>query len=56
MASNTVHPKVAASALAAAVTTIIVAVLSRAGVDLTPAEQGAVITLLAFAAGYVKGA
>lgn len=54
--AQSVHPKVTAATLAAAVTTIIVAVLSRVGVDLTPAEQGAVTTLLAFAAGYVKAA
>jgi hypothetical protein len=52
--ANSVHKKVAASTVAAAVTTIIVAVLSRVGVDLTAVEQGAVTTLLAFLAGYVK--
>lgn len=51
-----VHPKVTAATLAAAVTTVICAVLSRVGIDLTPAEQGAVTTLLAFAAGYLKAA
>lgn len=49
-----VNPKVGAAAVAAAVTTLLVAVLSRVGVELSDAEQGAVTTLLVFAAGYLK--
>lgn len=50
----TVHKKVQAATLAAAVTTVIVAILSRVGVELTDVEQGALTMLLVFAAGYVK--
>lgn len=46
----------ASATLAAAITTVIAAVLSRVGVDLTIVEQGAITTLLAFIAGYLKAA
>lgn len=49
-----VHPKVGAAAVAAAVTTLLVAVLHRVGVELSDAEQGALTTLFVAAAGYVK--
>lgn len=48
------HKKVQAATLAAAVTTIIVAVLHRLHVELTPVEQGSITTLLVAAAGWLK--
>ena len=46
--------KVTAATLGAAVTTLIVGVLHRLGVDLTAVEQGALTTLVVFGAGYVR--
>lgn len=50
------HPKVQAATVAAAVTTIVVGVLHRFHVELTPAEQGAITTILVAAAGWFKAA
>jgi hypothetical protein len=49
-----VSPKVIASTLAAAVVTIIVAVVSATGHSVSPEVLGAVTTILVFAAGYLK--
>jgi hypothetical protein len=49
-----VHPKVTAATVAAAVSILLTGLLSRLGVDLSDAEQGAVATVLVFAAGYAK--
>ena len=52
---NTLHisPKVTAAALAAALVTIIVWGASIAGVEIPTVVQGAIITILVAAAGYV---
>lgn len=50
------HPKVAAAALAGAVTTVLVFVAKELGVDVSQEAAAAVTTLLAFAAGYLKPA
>lgn len=52
-AKTTPTNKVTAATAAAAITTILVLILSRLGVELTALEQGAVTTLLTFAAGYL---
>lgn len=46
-------PKVAAATLGGAVTTLIVWVLGRLGVEVTPEVAAALATVVAFAAGYV---
>jgi uncharacterized membrane protein YhhN len=49
-----VSPKVVAATIAAAVVTILVWVATSAGLDVPVAVQGAVTTILVFAAGYLK--
>jgi hypothetical protein len=51
---STISPKVTASALAAAVVSILVWIASTAGVDLPVAVQGALMVIVVFAAGYLK--
>ena len=51
---NNVSSKVWAATIAAAVSTIIVAGLRGMGVDVSVEVQGAVTTILVFAAGYLK--
>lgn len=51
-----VNPKVTAAVLAAAVTTIISWLLKFAGIELPNEVQGAVTTILVFAAGYLTNA
>lgn len=52
---NGISPKTTAAALAAALTTLVVYGLREyAGVDLGAAEQGALTTLIVFAAAYLK--
>ena len=52
---NGISPKTTAAVLAAALTTLVVAGLREfAGVDVGAAEQGAITTLLVFAAAYLK--
>ena len=48
-----ISPKVTAAALAAAIVTIIVWGASLAGVEIPTVVQGAIITILVAAAGYV---
>ncbi len=48
-----ISPKVTAAALAAALVTIIVWGASLAGVEIPTVVQGAIITILVAAAGYV---
>ena len=48
-----ISPKVTAAALAAALVTIIVWAASLAGVEIPTVVQGAIITILVAAAGYV---
>ena len=48
-----ISPKVTAAALAAALTTIICWIASLAGVEIPTVVQGAIITILVAAAGYV---
>lgn len=48
-----ISPKVTAAALAAAIVTIIVWGASLAGVEIPTVVQGAIITVLVAAAGYV---
>jgi len=50
---SSISNKVAASTLAAAIVTILVWCASLAGVDVPEVVQGAVITILVFAAGYM---
>lgn len=45
--------KVTAATAAAAITTLAVFILAKAGVELTATEAGAITTLLTFAAGYL---
>lgn len=49
-------PKVAAAGVAGAVTTLIVFIASRLGLDVPPDAAAALTTLIAFAAGYLKSA
>lgn len=50
-----VNPKVTSAAIAAAIVTILVWALNQfAGVDLPEVVQIAVVTLITFAAGYIK--
>ena len=51
-----VNPKVTAAVLAAAVTTIIAWLLKTAGLELPNEVQGAITTILVFAAGYLTSA
>jgi hypothetical protein len=51
-----VNPKVTAGVLAAAVTTLIVWILSLLGVDMPVVVQGAITTLLSGVAGYMTPA
>jgi hypothetical protein len=51
---SNVSPKVTASALAAAIVSILVWVASTAGIDLPIAVQGALMVIVVFAAGYLK--
>ena len=48
-----ISPKVTAAALAAAIVTIIVWGASLAGIEIPTVVQGAIITILVAAAGYV---
>ena len=48
-----ISPKVTAAALAAAIVTVIVWGASLAGVEIPTVVQGAIITILVAAAGYV---
>lgn len=50
---RSVSPKVTAAAVAAAIVTCLVWVASAAGVDVPLEVQGAVTTILVFAAGYL---
>lgn len=50
---SSISNKVAASTLAAAVVTILVWCASLAGVEVPELVQGALITILVFAAGYL---
>jgi len=50
------HPKVKASVSAATVTTAIVGVLAVAGVTVPDTVAAAIVTVLSFAAGYLKSA
>ena len=50
---SSISNKVAASTLAAAIVTILVWCASLAGVEVPDVVQGAVITILVFAAGYM---
>lgn len=50
------HKKVQAATVAAALTTIVVGVLHRCHIELTPAEQGAITTLIVAGAGWLKKA
>ena len=47
------HPKVAASGLAASITTLVVAILAAAGVSVPPELASAAVTVLTFAVGYL---
>jgi len=49
-----VSPKVVAATLAAAVVTILVWVATSAGVSVPVEVQGAITTIIVFAAGYLK--
>lgn len=49
----TVNPKVTAATVTAAITTLVVGVFD---LDLSAEEQGALTTLLVFAAGFLKRA
>ena len=51
-----VNPKVTAAVLAAAVTTILAWLLTLVGVELPNQVQGAVTSVLVFAAGYLTPA
>jgi len=50
---SSISNKVAASTLAAAIVTILVWCASLAGIEVPEVVQGAVITILVFAAGYM---
>lgn len=47
-------PKVTAAAVSGAVATIVIFIVTQAGVELGPTEAGAITTLLAFAGGYLR--
>ena len=49
-----VEPKVAAAGVAGAVGTLLIFLLEQVGVDLTAEAAAALVTVLAFAAGYLK--
>lgn len=50
---NSIHPKVTAASLGAAVVTLLnILIHAVSGYDPTPAEVGAEVTIAAFAAGY----
>ena len=51
-----INPKVTAAVLAAAVTTIIAWLLTLAGITLPNEVQGAITSILVFAAGYMTPA
>lgn len=51
---SNISPKVLAGTLAAAIVTIIVWAASAAGVTIPTEVQGAITTILVFAAGYLK--
>lgn len=51
---SNVSPKVIAGTLAAAIVTIIVWIAAAAGVTVPVEVQGAITTILVFAAGYLK--
>ena len=51
---STVHPKVAAATLAAAISVIVVWGVSLAGVTVPPEVASAFTTILAAVAGYLK--
>lgn len=51
---SNISPKVLAGTLAAALVTIIVWAASAAGVTIPTEVQGAITTILVFAAGYLK--
>mgnify|MGYP003334735097 FL=1 len=51
---SNVSPKVMAATLAAALVTIIVWIAAAAGVTVPSEVQGAITTILVFAAGYLK--
>lgn len=51
---SNVSPKVTASALAAAVISILVWAAQQAGIDLPVVVQGALMVIVVFAAGYLK--
>jgi hypothetical protein len=50
----TPKPKVIAATIGAAAATVIVAILQAAGADVSPELMGAIATLCAFGAGYLK--
>ena len=50
---SSISPKVQAAALAAALSTLVVYCASLAGVEIPTVVQGAIITILVAAAGYV---
>lgn len=53
--SHSLSPKVTIAALAAAIVTIIVWLLGDfAGIDVPDLVQGAITTIIVFAAGYIK--
>jgi hypothetical protein len=56
MTPSNIHPKVAAGALAGAAVTVAVSVAGAFGVNVPPDVAAALVTLLSFAAGYLKGA
>lgn len=51
---RSVSSKVWAGTIAAAVATILVAILRGVGVDVSAEVQGAITTILVFVAGYLK--
>lgn len=51
---NAPNPKVAATAIAGAVTVILVWIAGLFGLDVPPEVASAVTALIAFAAGYIK--
>jgi hypothetical protein len=50
------HPKVSAALVAGAVTTVLVALAGAFGVNVPPDVSAALVTILTFAAGYLKAA
>ena len=54
MDPRTPTPKVAATAASGAAATLAVFTATQLGVDLGPTEAGAIVTLFAFAGGYLK--